>query len=61
MAAVKDTDGDGIPDAVEEAWGLDKANAADGAALSIDKYGRYTNLEMYLHYLVRDVIALQQS
>ncbi len=57
LAAVKDTDGDGIPDAVEEAWGLDKGSASDGAAVSLDSKGRYTNLEMYLHYLVRDIVA----
>ena len=57
LSAVKDSDGDGIPDAVEEAWGMDKADAADGAAVSIDPEGRYSNLEMYLHYLVRDIVA----
>lgn len=57
LAAVKDSDGDGIPDAVEDAWGMDKGSAADGAACTIDPKGRYTNLEMYLHYLVRDIVA----
>ena len=52
-----DTDGDGIPDAVEDAWGLNKNVAADGAAVTLDKNGRYTNLEMYLHYLVRDIVS----
>ena len=60
-AAIADTDGDGIPDAYESAWGLDKANAQDGAAKSLDKNGRYTNLEMYLHYLVRDVVSAQNQ
>ena len=55
-AAIADTDGDGIPDAYETAWGLDKSNAQDGAAKSLDKNGRYTNLEMYLHYLVKDIV-----
>ncbi|MBR3989279.1 MAG: fibronectin type III domain-containing protein [Bacteroidales bacterium] len=60
-AAVADADGDGIPDAIETAWGLDKNNAQDGAAKSLDKNGRYTNLEMYLHYLVREVVSAQNQ
>ena len=55
--AQADSDGDGIPDAVEDAWGLNKASAADGAAVSLDKHGRYSNLEMYLHYLVREIVS----
>lgn len=56
LDAVLDSDGDGIPDAVETAWGMNKDNASDGAAKSLDKNGRYTNLEMYLHYLVKDIV-----
>ena len=56
-----DTDGDGMPDWFETQFGLNPSNAADGNARTLDIKGRYTNLEMYLHYLVRDVIALQQS
>ena len=55
-AALLDSDDDGIPDAVEDAWGLNKNSAADGAAIDIDKNKRYTNLEMYLHYLVKDIV-----
>ena len=56
--ATKDTDGDGIPDYYEALFGLNK-NAADADAKTIDKKGRYTNFEMYLHFLVRDVMAIE--
>lgn len=53
-----DTDGDGIPDWFEEQFGLD-VSADDAGAVTIDIHGRYTNIEMYLHYLVRNVVAAQ--
>ena len=59
IAAVKDTDGDGMPDAFETGFGLDPDDPSDGNARTLDKYGRYTNLEMYLHWLVRDIVAAQ--
>ena len=59
--ASKDSDGDGMPDWFEEAAGLAKSNPADGAAYGLDPKKRYTNLEMYLHYLVRDIVAAQYS
>ncbi len=55
--AVNDSDADGMPDWFETQFGLNKTSASDAAAVSLDKNKRYTNLEMYLHYIVRDIVA----
>ncbi|MCD8081135.1 MAG: fimbrillin family protein [Bacteroides sp.] len=52
----EDSDGDGIPDYWEELYGLDKDNPDDGNAKTLDPSGRYTNLEIYLHDLVKDIV-----
>lgn len=46
-----DSDHDGIPDDWEKAHGLDPSNATDGNALASPD--GYTNLEVYLHSLLR--------
>ena len=52
-----DSDGDGMPDWFEERFGLDPDSASDASGMTLDRHGRYSNLEMYLHWLVRDVMA----
>lgn len=61
LEKVKDSDGDGMPDWFEDQFGLDKSKPEDGNAITLDSYGRYTNLEMYLHYLVRDIVGSQNE
>ena len=58
---VKDSDGDGMPDRFEKEFSLDATDPSDANAMTLDQYGRYTNLEMYLHYLVKDITAAQNN
>ena len=51
-----DTDQDGIPDAWEDANGLDKNSAADAVLYTLDAKGWYTNLEVYLNNIVEDIV-----
>ena len=57
LSRVHDQDGDGIPDYYEVLLGLDMNDASDAAGHDFDT--RYTNLEMYLHYLVQDITVKQ--
>ena len=61
VARIKDSDADGIPDWFEDQFGLGKSDKNDANAVTLDKNGRYTNLEMYLHYLVKDIVAAQNA
>lgn len=61
IAQATDTDRDGMPDAFETQFGLNPSSAADGNVISLDKNGRYSNLEMYLHYLVKDIVTGQNQ
>ncbi|MBQ2728300.1 MAG: pectate lyase [Alistipes sp.] len=58
--ATKDSDGDHIPDYYEALLGLDKTKA-DATAKTLDPQGLYTNFEIYLHYLVKDITAGQTA
>lgn len=61
LMQIEDTDGDGMPDWFEEKFSLDPIKASDGNGKTLDQHGRYTNLEMYMHYLVRYIVAEQNS
>jgi hypothetical protein len=56
--APKDTDGDGIPDEWEIRHGLNPLDPADGNAFTNDHY--YTNLEVYLNYLITNNQSIQK-
>jgi len=60
LSRIKDSDGDGMPDWFETAFGLNRTQD-DSAGITLDKNGRYTNLEMYLHYLVKDIVTAQNA
>ena len=49
-----DSDGDGIPDVWEDANGLNRNDATDGKATTLNADG-YTNLEVYLNNLVASI------
>ena len=51
----KDTDRDGMPDAWEDANGLDRNDAADGAYIGHDGY---SNLERYMNSLVQHIMDM---
>ena len=51
-----DTDNDGIPDAWEEANGLNPNDASDATAYTLDPAKYYTNIEVYANSLVQDIM-----
>lgn len=58
--SIQDSDGDGIPDWWENSNRLNPNDASDGNAVTLDKAG-YTNLEVYLNSLVKDITQKQNS
>ena len=49
-----------MSDAFEREFGL-KVSGNDANEFTLDPKKRYTNLEMYLHYLVKDIVAAQNK
>ena len=60
LRATTDTDKDEIPDYFEELLGLDK-NKADSADKTLDPQGLYSNFEIYLHFLVKEITLGQNA
>ncbi len=63
LNAWPDTDGDGIPDVWEIAYGLDPNDPTDAAQINttVDPNGRYSNLEVYFHNLVQHIVYYQNQ
>ena len=61
LRAATDTDGDGIPDYYETLLGLDPDDASDANATTLDPQGIYPNIEVYFHFLVREISAAQTA
>lgn len=59
--AATDTDGDGIPDYYETLLGLDPNDASDANATTLDPQGIYPNIEVYFHFLVREISVAQTA
>ena len=55
--AATDSDNDGIPDYYETLLGLDPNDASDADATTLDPQGIYPNIEVYFHFLVREISA----
>lgn len=61
LRAATDTDGDGIPDYYETLLGLDPDDASDANTTTLDPQGIYPNIEVYFHFLVREISAAQTA
>lgn len=59
--ALRDSDGDGIPDEWETRYGLDPNDGTDGGKMSLDPKGFYSNLEVYCNSLVEKTMKLQNA
>ena len=59
--AKTDTDGDGIPDEWEDAYGLNKNDASDAVTYTLDTHGYYMNIEVYANSLVEETIKAQRA
>lgn len=56
-----DSDMDGMPDEWETKYGLNPHDASDGNGKTVDKNGKYTNLEMYMNSLVHELVTAQNE
>ena len=60
-AKKKDTDKDGIPDDWETANGMNPNSATDAKTYTVDPNKYYTNIEVYLNWLVEEITRAQNA
>ncbi len=56
-----DTDGDGMPDEWEKAYGLNPNDASDAKTYTLDPKKWYTNIEVYINSIVESIVRAQNA
>lgn len=56
-----DTDGDGMPDEWEKAYGLNPNDASDATTYTLDPKKWYTNIEVYINSIVESIVRAQNA
>lgn len=56
-----DSDGDGMPDEWEKAYGLNPNDASDAKTYTLDPQKWYTNIEVYINSIVESIVRAQNA
>ncbi len=56
-----DTDGDGMPDEWEKAYGLNPNDTSDATTYTLDSKKWYTNIEVYINSIVESIVRAQNA